>query len=100
MHGSGESVSVIVKLALVGALTVRRTAVVRVLPPEAPEIVKVEVPKGVAAVVLIVSVEACALELLMTSVDGLKLKVAPAGKPVRLRLIVPVKPLEGDTTTE
>jgi hypothetical protein len=56
--------------------------------PLAPAIWRVEVPPGVDAEVVTVSVE-----LPAPVIDvGLKLAVAPAGNPVRLSATLPLKP--------
>jgi CBS-domain-containing membrane protein len=57
--------------------------------PSAPVIVRGYVPVGVVVAVEIVSVELPEVE----TDAGLKLAVAPLGKPLTLRFTVPVKPL-------
>jgi len=70
------------------ALTTRLTAAVWFKLPLLPAIWRVEVPPGVEAVVVTVSVE-----LPAPLIDvGLKLAVAPAGNPVRLSATVPLNP--------
>ena len=61
--------------------------------PSAPMIVRVYVPVGVVVAVEIVSVELPDVE----TDEGLKLAVAPVGKPFTLRLTVPVKPFSAPT---
>jgi hypothetical protein len=48
----------------------------------------------------IVSVEVLEKASVMLIVAGLKLLVAPAGRPVALRLIIPVKPASGIAVIE
>ena len=59
----------------------------------------VELIKGVAPVVLIVRVEFFEKASLRLTVAGLKTAVAPAGKPLALRITLPVKPANGVTVT-
>jgi hypothetical protein len=59
--------------------------------PSVPVIVRVYVPVGVVVAVETVSVECPEVE----TDAGLKLAVAPVGKPLTLRFTVPVKPLRG-----
>lgn len=59
--------------------------------PSVPVIVSGYVPDGVVDAVETVSVELP--EAVINA--GLKLAVAPAGKPLTLRFTVPVKPLRG-----
>ena len=82
----------IVKSGVTGALTVRLTDVVWVNDPEVPVTVMFDVAIGVAAVVVMVRVE-----VPVVTEAGLKLQVAPAGKPLQLSATVPVKPFVGDT---
>src|SRR5262245_54864131 len=56
----------------------------------------VDVPAGVAAVVLPVSVEVPAPPLIAV---GLKVAVAPVGSPESASVVVPVNPLTGETVT-
>ena len=67
----------------------RLTETLCVLLPPAPVITRVELPAGVAADVVTVKVElpAPAME------PGLKLAVAPAGKPLTLRPMLELNPL-------
>ena len=69
-------------------VTIRVAVVVFVSELPVPLIVKVELPVDVLLAVVIVSVE-----LLPTLTDvGLNVPVALAGRPLTLKLIVPVKP--------
>src|ERR1700723_1698572 len=77
-------------------ITIRVAVVVFVSELPAPLIVKVELPVGVLLAVAIVSV---ALPPTLTDV-GLNVPVALAGRPLTLRLIVPVKPLTALVLTE
>jgi hypothetical protein len=63
---------------LVGALTVSAKPVVLVIPPPVADTVTVDVPTGVAPVVLMVNV----VEHVGLHVAEEKAAVAPAGKPV------------------
>jgi hypothetical protein len=67
-----------------------------VCPPPVPEIVNVEVP-WLCLAVLTVSVDVPPPPV---NELGLKLKPARFGRPVTLRLTVPVKPEAGVTVTE
>ena len=61
--------------------------------PSVPVIVRGYVPIGV-----VVAVETVSVELPEVETDaGLKLAVAPVGKPLTLRLAVPVKPFSAPT---
>ena len=86
-------VAVIVKS---GMLTARVTPVVCDSVPLLPVIVSGEVPVGVEASVLIVSVEVPEPPV---TVAGLNVPVAPAGRPDTDRETSPVKPFCGDTVT-
>jgi hypothetical protein len=72
----------------VDELTFRVTLVVCVSPPLVPVIVSAKLPVGVVVPVTTVSVE---LPPTLTDV-GLNVPVAFAGRPLTLRLTVPVKP--------
>jgi hypothetical protein len=74
-----------------GAATTSVTAAECDSVPSVPVIVRGYVPVGVVDAVEIVSVEFP--EVVIDA--GLKLAVAPAGKPLTLRFTVPVKPLRG-----
>ena len=63
--------------------------------PEVPVIVRLERPTGVLPAVVTVKVE----EPVPVTVVGKKLAVAPAGRPVTLRLTVPLKPSRAVTFT-
>jgi len=76
-------------------MTTRLAVVVCTRLPLVPLMVSVELPPGVEADVVTVKVEAP--DPLMEA--GLKLAVAPAGKPLTLNATVPVKPLVGDIVT-
>ena len=52
-------------------------------------------PNGVPAVVVIVSVAVFEVASVILTEAGLKFAVAPAGKPVAVRLTLPVKPADG-----
>jgi hypothetical protein len=52
-------------------------------------------PGGVVAAVATVNTDDCGAGPLMVIVGGTKLAVASAGKPVAVRLMVPVNPPEG-----
>ncbi len=56
-------------------------------------------PNGVPAVVIIVSDADFEVASVILTEAGLKLAVAPAGKPVAVRFTVPVKPADGVTVT-
>ena len=75
-----------------GAVTTRVTEAVCVVVPLVPVMVNGKLPVGVVLLVVTVSVE-----LPDVSDAGLKLPVAPAGRPLTLRLTVPVKPPDGVT---
>jgi len=77
-------------------ITISVAVVVFVSELPVPLIVKVELPVGVLLAVVIVSV---ALPPTLTDV-GLNVPVALAGRPLTLRLIVPVKPLTALVLTE
>jgi hypothetical protein len=64
------------------------TVALWVTPPLVPVMVRVNVPVEVEVVVAAVSVELPEVE---TEV-GLKVPVAPVGRPLKLRFTVPVKP--------
>jgi hypothetical protein len=70
-------------------VTMRTAVVVLVSEPLVPVMVRVELPMGVLDAAATVSVE---LAPALTEV-GLNVPVALAGKPLTLKLIVPVKPL-------
>src|ERR1700683_4139266 len=70
-------------------VTRRMERAVLVSEPLVPVMVRVELPMGVFDAVVTVSVE---LAPALTEV-GLNIPVALAGRPLRLKLIVPVKPL-------
>jgi hypothetical protein len=70
-------------------VTMRTAVAVLVSEPLVPVMVRVELPMGVLEAVATVSVE---LAPALTEV-GLNVPVALAGKPLTLKLIVPVKPL-------
>jgi hypothetical protein len=77
-------------------VTIRVAVVVFVSELPVPLIVRVELPVGVLLAVVIVSVE-----LLPTLTDvGLNVPVALAGRPLTLKLIVPVKPFTALVLTE
>jgi len=57
------------------------------------------VPGGVCEVVLIVKVDDCAEEFVITIVVGLKLEVESLERPLTLNEIVPVKPPAGVAVT-
>jgi len=63
--------------------------------PVVPVIVRLERPTGVLPAVVTVNVE----EPVPVTVVGKKLAVAPAGRPVTLRLTVPLKPSRAVTFT-
>ena len=86
------AVDVMVKPAKAAAVTVRLTVVECVTAPEVPVTVMLEVAIGVAAVVVIVSVD-----VPVVNEAGLNAQVAPAGRPLQVRATVPVNPLVGDT---
>jgi hypothetical protein len=77
-----------VKSGVGAAVTVKLTVVEWLKTPEVPVTVMLEVAIGVDAVVAIVSVDVPAV-----TVAGLKVHVAPVGKPLQLSVTVPVKPL-------
>jgi hypothetical protein len=77
-------------------ITIRVAVVVFVSELPVPLIVKVELPVGVLLAVVIVSV---ALPPTLTDV-GLNVPVALAGRPLTLKLIVPVKPFTAVVLTE
>ena len=77
-------------------VTLSVAAVVFVTELLVPLIVKVELPVGVVLAVVIVSVE---LVPTLTEV-GLNVPVALAGRPLRLKIMVPVKPLAALVLTE
>ncbi len=68
--------------------------------PAIPVMLTVEFPRGVLALVIIVNVEVFEVASVIFKEAGLKLGVAPPGKPVALRFTVPVKPANGVTVTE
>src|SRR5215471_12575467 len=70
-----------------GAVTTRVTEAVWVVVPLVPVIVNGKLPVGVVLLVVTVSVESPEV-----TDAGLNVPVAPAGKPLTLRLTVPVKP--------
>ena len=74
-------------------MTTRETEVVCVRLPLVPVIVTEKLPVGVPAPVLTVIVA------VPVAGFGLKLALAPAGKPVAFKLIAPVKPPDGETFT-
>jgi hypothetical protein len=76
------------------AVTVKLTVVEWLRTPEVPVTVMLEVAIGVDAVVAIVSVDVS-----VVTEAGLKLQVAPVGKPLQLSVTVPVKPCVCDTLT-
>lgn len=78
-----------------GALTVSDTDVVRVRVPLVPVIVSVNVP--VAAVALAVTVNVDMPDVITDA--GLKLPLAPAGRPLTANATVPLKPPDGVTVT-
>ena len=63
--------------------------------PAVPVMLIGKSPKGVAPVVVIVSVAVLEVASVMLTEGGLKLATAPAGKPLALRFTVPVKPVDG-----
>jgi hypothetical protein len=73
---------------LVGETTPSCTVVLWLVAGPVPVTVIVEVPSGVVGAVLTVSVEL----LPAVTEAGLKLAVAPAGRPLALRLTVPAEP--------
>jgi hypothetical protein len=78
------------------AFTTRLTVVLCVRVPLVPVTVSVEVPAGVLLVVVTVSVE---VPEPVTEV-GPKLPPAPLGKPLMLRVTVPVNPFNAPTVAE
>src|ERR1700733_2683133 len=72
-----------------GALTVSATLPLWVSVPLVPVMLSVELPSGVVALVLTVSVELPD----PVTVDGEKLASAPAGSPLALSVTAPLKPL-------
>jgi hypothetical protein len=77
-------------------VTLRIAEVVLVSELPVPLIVKVELPVGVVLAVVIVSVE---LPPTLTEV-GVNVPVALAGRPLTVKLIVPVKPFTALVLTE
>ena len=75
-----SAVDVRVKPAKAAAVTVRLTVVECVTAPEVPVTVMLEVAIGVAAVVVIVSVD-----VPVVNEAGLNAQVAPAGRPLQVR---------------
>jgi hypothetical protein len=75
-------------------LTAKVTVVVWVRLPLVPVIVSVEVAVGVLAAVLTFNVEELPVGL------GLKLAVAPVGRPLTLNVTWPPNPFEGVTDSE
>ena len=79
----------------VASVIVRLTEVVGDRVPLVPVIVRVEVLTGVVPLVVMVRVEVPE----PVTVAGLKLPLAPEGRPLTLSATVPVKPPEGVTVT-
>ena len=77
-------------------MTIKVTAAVWLRLPLAPAMVSANVPVWVAAEVAIVSVELPEPPLIDA---GLKLAVAPLGRPPTLNDTVPPNPFSGDTLT-
>ena len=78
------------------AFTFSETVVEFTKAPLVPVMVSVYVPAGVLYAVVTLRVEVCA-PLVMTTVFGVKVPVAPEGKPDTLMVTFPVKPLVGVT---
>ena len=78
------------KSGIGGGLTIRATEVVCVRAPLVPVIVTGKVPVGTATPVLTLMVEE------LVAGFGLKLALAPVGKPVALKLTAPLKPPNGE----
>ncbi len=76
-----------------GGFTTKVTVAVWVRLPLVPVIVKVELPVGVVAAVVMVMVD----DPELVTDDGLKLTVVPDGNPVALKLTVPLNPPDGVT---
>ena len=77
------------------AVTMRLRLVLSVVEPLVPVTVTVAVPTAAIAVAVKVSV----LPADPVTEVGLKAAVTPAGRPVALKVTVPVKPLKGETVT-
>ena len=80
-----------VLMVKVGDPTVKDTVVVWLLDPLCPVIAIIEVPDGVAEVVVTVSMDDAVVLV------GLKLAVAPVGRPEAVRATVPLNPPTGFT---
>jgi hypothetical protein len=94
-----SAVAVTVKLGVPAAATISETVVVCTTDPEVPVIVTVDVPTGVAAVVVMVSIEVTAPVPGVTE-GGTNAQVAPAGRPaVQVKLTALVNPFDGVTLT-
>ena len=81
--------------SLAAAFTTRVRLVLWLRAPLVAAMVSEYVPAGVAQLVEAVSVE----EPEPLTEAGLKLAIAPLGKPLTLKLTVPVNPLSGFTLT-
>ena len=80
-----------VLMVKVGDPTVKDTVVVWLLDPLCPVIAIIEVPDGVAEVVVTVSMDDAVVLV------GLKLAVAPVGRPEAVRATDPLNPPTGFT---
>ena len=83
-----EGVAEIEKSGVAEEFTTRVTVVVWTVLPLVPVMVMVEVPVGVVLAVVTVIVE----EPEVVTDVGLKLAVAPVGKPLALKVTVPLNP--------
>ena len=77
------------------AVTVRVSVVLAVVEPLVPVMVNVAEP----TVAVLVAVNVSVVPAEPVTVDGLNAAVTPAGSPLMLRLMVPLKPLIDDTVT-
>ena len=98
--GFGEADLLTDRSILVGLMTCNPTGVVCVKAPAVPVMLIVLFPSGVPAVVATVKVDVFEVASVILIVAGLKVAVAPVGRPVALRLTVPVKPASGVTVIE
>src|SRR5574340_736856 len=84
-----------VKSPAAGAFTTSVTLVVCVRAPSVPVMVRVYVPVGVVGAVVTVRVELEALGDVTVTGLGLNVPLAPVGKPLTLKVTVPLYPFKG-----
>ena len=71
-----------------------------IVAPAWPLMLNVWFPRGVLALVVIVTVEFFEVASVMLTEAGSKFALTPAGRPLALRFTAPVKPAKGVTVTE